>query len=67
MSVQNALKLIQKLREKNHNMTSDMCLPDLAKLSEEYDLPCTIEELKTTFYIDWKMRWAKFSDPMLRK
>ncbi|WP_423146362.1 hypothetical protein [Rubrolithibacter danxiaensis] len=60
MSTQSALKLIQILRQNKSAIKSLMTLQDIAELSEEYQLPCTEEELRIAFCADWKMRWLKF-------
>lgn len=63
MSVQNGLKLIQKLRSdpafehKNISM-----LNDLLPFAAAKDLPCTPEQLESAFLIDWKMRWLKLKN-----
>lgn len=60
MSVQNALKIIRKYREeKKENLTILSTLKDLVDISEQENLPCSKEEFKKAFQIDWDMRWLK--------
>ena len=62
MSVQNALRIIKKYREKdNQKLAISSTLKDLADLSLQEDLSCSIEDLKKAFQIDWDMRWLKKS------
>ena len=59
MSLQNALRLIQKLRKEPPGETS-MSI-DLQGLIEKYgsEFPCSVEELRKAFVIDWEMKWAR--------
>jgi hypothetical protein len=60
VSVQNALRIIKKYREKdNQKLAISSTLKNLADLSLQEGLPCSIEELKKAFQIDWDMRWLK--------
>lgn len=62
MSVQNALKIIKKYREKeNQKLTVSPTLEDLVDFSLQEDLSCSVAELKKAFQIDWDMRWLKNS------
>jgi hypothetical protein len=62
VSVQNALRIIKKYREKDsQKLTTSATLKDLVDLSLQEDLSCSIEELKKAFQIDWDMRWLKNS------
>lgn len=62
MSVQNALKLIRQYSaEKNERLTVFATLQDLVDISAQENLPCSTEELKKAFQIDWDMRWLKHS------
>jgi len=62
VSVQNALRIIKKYREKeNQKLTVSPTLKDLVDFSLQEDLSCSIEELKKAFQIDWDMRWLKNS------
>lgn len=63
MSVQNALKIIQTYREdQNTKSATFSTLNDLVDLAIQENLPCSKEELKKAFQIDWDMRWASSSD-----
>ena len=62
MPVQNALKLIQLLREEKTNLDNSMLLKDLLAIAEKRQLPCTATELEKAFEIDWKMRWVKLQN-----
>lgn len=60
MSVQNALKLIRKYRErKDEDLIASVTLRNLVDLSGQEDLPCSLEDLKKAFQIDWDIRWLK--------
>ena len=62
MSVQNALKIIQQIREgRNGNATVAPTLEELVDLSTQENLPFSLEELKKAFQIDWDIRWLKYS------
>lgn len=61
MSVQNALTLIQKLRQDKNKLKSISSLKDMAYLSAQFSLICTEEELRKAFQADWKMRWVKYN------
>jgi len=62
VSVQNALRIIKKYREKDgQKSTVSPTLKDLVNFSQQEDLSCSIEELKKAFQIDWNMRWLKNS------
>lgn len=60
MSIQNALKLIQKSREdKSINFPTFKSINELVDFCEKENLPCSKEELVKAFQIDWNMRWLK--------
>ena len=60
MSVQNALMLIQQLRNNSANSVTTMPgFDNLVQLAEAKALPCTKEQLQIAFVLDWRMRWAK--------
>lgn len=52
--------VIKKYREKDiQKLAVSFTLKDLADLSQQEGFPCSIEELKKAFQIDWDMRWLK--------
>lgn len=57
MSIQNALKLIHRLREEKTVLGS---VEEMQLIGAEKDLSCTVDELETAFNLDYHMRWAKF-------
>lgn len=62
MSIQNALKVIHQIRGKeNENLKTIRTIRELADMSVQENLPCSVEELKKAFQIDWDMRWLKYS------
>jgi hypothetical protein len=65
MSVQNALKLIQKLRVESPIENIDS-LEYIQNISPTYNLTCSVEELQKAFKIDWKMRWIKTHESRLK-
>lgn len=62
MSVQNALKVIQKHRQNHMDSMPVADLKHLVELAAEENLSCSTEDLKKAFKIDWSMRWLKFSN-----
>lgn len=60
MSLQNALKLIQRYREdRDRNLPTIKTLNELVEDSVKEELPCSLDELKKAFQIEWDMRWLK--------
>ncbi len=65
MSVQNALKLIKKLRSENL-VENPISLEHLQIISPNHNLTCSVEELEKAFNVDWKMRWIKSQKSSLK-
>ncbi|WP_126245619.1 hypothetical protein [Chitinophaga rhizosphaerae] len=62
MSVQNALQLIQDLRNRPAGRPANITtLEDLVQHSNQQNLPATTADFKKAFQVDWDIRWLQFS------
>jgi len=62
MSIHSALRIIAKYREQqSREVEKNITLQDVLDKAREEGNPCSKDELRKAFQIDWDLRWLKYS------